>query len=177
MLYRASSPESRRIEAAMSRPARFRPPALATALLCVALLAPGAAARAQATASVATTRELVRLEDSWTTAVVKRDGGAFDRLLAPGFVYTENDKLMTRGDVVRSVTSGSDTVTAAHNEEMIVHAFGPTTAIVTGWLVMRGRGPKGEFDRRYRFTDTWVKSGTQWRIVAAQDYLAPEAAK
>ena len=160
----------------MSRPAALRPLALATTLLCAALLAPDAA-RAQATASVATTRELVRLENSWTSAVVKRDGATFERLLAPGFVYTENDQLMTRGDVIRSVSSGSDTVTAAHNEEMIVHAFGPTTAIVTGWLVMRGRGPKGEFDRRYRFTDTWVKSGTQWRIVAAQDYLAPEAAK
>ena len=59
----------------------------------------------------------------------------------------------------------------------VVHAFGPTTAIVTGWLVMRGRGPSGAFDRRYRFTDTWVKSGGKWRIVAAQDYLAPEAGK
>ena len=160
----------------MLRPAALRPLALATTLLGALLIAPHAA-RAQATASVATTRELVRLEDSWTVAVVKRDGATFGRLLAPGFVYTEDDRLMTRGDVIRSVTSGSDTVTAAHNEEMIVHAFGPTTAIVTGWLVMRGRGPGGAFDRRYRFTDTWVKSGAKWRIVAAQDYLAPEAGK
>lgn len=156
------------------------PPPLATVLaLCATLplaLSPGAA-RAQATASAATTRELVRLEDSWASAVVKRDGATFERLLAPGFVYTENDKLTTRGDVIRSVSVGSDTVAAAHNEGMVVHAFGPTTAVVTGWLVMRGRGPSGDFDRRYRFTDTWVRTAGRWRIVAAQDYLAPETGK
>jgi hypothetical protein len=167
----------------MPRRTAVRPTRFATvALLCAALVATLVAtlprdARAQATATAATTRELVRLEDSWAAAVVKRDGTTFERLLAPGFVYTENDQLMTRGDVLRSVTSGSDTVTAAHNEGMVVHSFGPATAVVTGWLVMRGRGPSGAFDRRYRFTDTWVKSGGRWRIVAAQDYLAPAGGK
>src|SRR5204863_3762689 len=52
------------------------------------------------------------------------------------------------------------------------HAFGPVTAVVTGWLVVGGRGPGGEFRRRYRFTDTWVKRGGLWQIVAAQDYIA-----
>jgi hypothetical protein len=42
-----------------------------------------------------------------------------------------------------------------------------------GWLVVRGRGANGAFDRRYRFTDTWVKRAGRWQIVAAQDYVAP----
>jgi hypothetical protein len=42
---------------------------------------------------------------------------------------------------------------------------------------MRGRGPDGAFDRRYRFTDTWVRNGGRWRIVAAQDYLVPGTGK
>ena len=33
-------------------------------------------------------------------ALVERDGATFERLLAPGFVYTENDRLMTRDDVI-----------------------------------------------------------------------------
>ena len=33
--------------------------------------------------------------------------------------------------------------------------------------------PSGAFERRYRFTDTWVKRGGRWQIVAAQDYVAP----
>jgi hypothetical protein len=117
-------------------------------------------------------RSLLRLEDSWTVALVRRDGTTFRRLLADGFVYTENDRTSTREDVLHDVEAGPDKVEAAHNEDMRVYRFGPT-AVVTGWLVVRGRGADGPFDRRYRFTDTWVRRGGRWQIVAAHDYLAP----
>ena len=121
----------------------------------------------------ADTRTVLRLEDSWASALVKRDSVVFNRLLAPGFVYTENDQLMDRAAVIRSVVAGPDTVTAAHNEEMRVHRYGSVTVVVTGWLVVKGRNASGAFERRYRFTDTWVKRGGGWQIVAAQDYVAP----
>jgi hypothetical protein len=132
------------------------------------------ALHAQATPrSTDPTAELTRLEDQWTVGLVKRDRALFERLLAPRFVYTENDKLSRRRDVLRDVADGSDTTTAAHNEGMEVHQFSPTTAVVTGWLIVRGRGKDGPFVHRYRFTDTWVKGNAGWQIVAAQDYLAP----
>lgn len=118
------------------------------------------------------TRELLQLEDSWAAGLIKRDGALFRRLLAPGFVYTEDDKLMTRDVLLREITVGSDTVTAARNEEMQVHRFGESTAVVTGWLIVTGRAKAGAFTRRFRFTDTWVKLNGTWQIVAAQDYLA-----
>jgi ketosteroid isomerase-like protein len=122
-------------------------------------------------ANPSTTRTLLALEDGWTRALVKRDTAAFRRLLSPRFVYTENAEVMNAEDVIRSVV-GSDTVTWAGNEGMKVHDFG-RTAVVTGILAMRGRGKSGPFNRRYRFTDTWMKDGDVWRIVAAQDYLIP----
>jgi Domain of unknown function (DUF4440) len=118
-------------------------------------------------------RAVLRLEDSWASALVKRDSVVFNRLLAPGFVYTENDQLMDRAAVIRSVVAGPDTVTAAHNDSMVVHRYGAVTAVVTGWLVVRGRNATGAFERRYRFTDTWVKRAGRWQIVAAQDFVAP----
>jgi hypothetical protein len=121
----------------------------------------------------ADTRTLLRLEDSWASALVKRDSVVFNRLLAPGFVYTENDQLMDRAAVIRSVVAGPDTVTAAHNDSMVVHRYGAVTAVVTGWLVVEGRNASGAFERRYRFTDTWVKRAGRWQIVAAEDYVAP----
>ncbi|HEY6223673.1 MAG TPA: nuclear transport factor 2 family protein [Gemmatimonadales bacterium] len=117
-------------------------------------------------------RSLLQLEDGWASAVVRRDSATFERLLDPEFVYTENDRLESRAEVLRDVIHGADTVTAAHNEDMVVHCFG-TTAVVTGWLVLEGRGGSGAFVRRYRFTDTWVKRNGRWRIVAAEDYFAP----
>jgi hypothetical protein len=118
--------------------------------------------------------ELIRLENAWATGLVKRDTALFEKMLAANFVYTEDDKLMERAEVLHELVAGSDTVTAAHNEGMKVHEFGAVTAVVTGWLVVEGRSSSGAFTHRYRFTDTWVKRKSRWQIVAAQDYLAPK---
>jgi len=117
-------------------------------------------------------RVLLRLEDEWALALIHRDAAVFGRLLAEGFIYTEDDRTMSRDDVLRDLVAGPDTVQTAHNEDMRVHRFG-ATAVVTGWLVVGGRGPNGPFDRRYRFTDTWVRRGGGWQIAAAHDYLVP----
>jgi hypothetical protein len=118
--------------------------------------------------------ELIRLENAWATGLVKRDTALFERLLAAKFVYTENDKLMRRAEMLRDLFAGGDTVTAAHNEGMEVHQFGAVTAAVTGWLIVEGRSKGAAFTRRYRFTDTWVKRQSRWQIAVAQDYLAPK---
>lgn len=114
----------------------------------------------------------VKLEDEWTTALVKRDTRMFDRLLAPNFVYTENASVMDRNDVIKSVT-GSDRVEWARNEGMRAHDFGDVH-VITGVLHLRGRGKQGPFDRRYQFTDTWQRRNDRWQIIAAQDYLIPK---
>jgi hypothetical protein len=58
-------------------------------------------------------RTLFALEEDWTRALVRRDGATFDRLLAPSFVYTETDQVMTKEELIRAVVSGSDTVESA----------------------------------------------------------------
>ena len=117
-------------------------------------------------------RVLLRLEDAWAVGLTRRDTALFRHLLADGFVYSEDDRTVGRDEVLHDIVAGPDTVDAAHNEEMTVHRFG-TTAIVTGWLVVSGHGPKGPFSHRYRFTDTWVRRSQRWQIVAAHDYLVP----
>jgi hypothetical protein len=147
---------------------------LTRATLLLALSAQALLAQQSARAASPTVAELTRLENQWADGLVKRDRVLFEKLLAPRFVYTEQEKLMRRDEVLHEVAEGSDTVTAARNEGMGVHRFGPTTAVVTGWLIVSGRGQGGAFTRRYRFTDTWVKGRDGWQIVAAQDYLAPK---
>src|SRR5216117_3909214 len=152
---------------------RFAPAAV-TGLLLSALWATGVRGGQDADARV-----LLGLEDEWAAALVRRDAATFRRLLADGFIYTEDDRMSTRDAVLRDIVSGSDTVEAAHNEDMRVHRFG-TTAVVTGWLVVRGHGAGGPFERRYRFTDTWVRrSGRagRWQIVAAHDYVVPAGSR
>lgn len=147
------------------------------ALWLAFVLATGGPVSADAQAAVVQDTEakvLLRLEDEWTLGLTRRDAAVFRRLLADGFVYTEDDRTVGREDVLRDIVAGPDTVDAAHNEDMTVHRWG-STAIVTGWLVTSGHGPGGRFGRKYRFTDTWVRGrgGRGWQIVGAHDYLVP----
>jgi ketosteroid isomerase-like protein len=150
--------------------------ALLAILPCAALLtlSGNGGAQSQDTPSRMSLRSMVplQLENQWTSALVKRDALTFDQLLAPNFVYTENNEVMNRGDVIKSV-NGPDKVTWARNEGMKLHDFG-NVEVVTGVLHLKGTGNKGiAFDKRYRFTDTWQKQSGRWRIIAAQDYLIP----
>jgi ketosteroid isomerase-like protein len=120
----------------------------------------------------ATTSTLTKLEESWATALVRRDRATFERLLAPKFIYSQDASTMTRVEFLRATLGGADTVTEARNDSMVVHIFG-NTGVVTGWLITKGRGKDGPFDRRYRFTDVWMPRSGTWQIVAAHDYLVP----
>ncbi len=147
---------------------------LAIAFLVAALGTTGAQ-NSPKSAADSTSRLLLRYEDGWAAALVKRDAEYFRRMLAPGFVYTEDAKLMSRADVLRDAITPGDTVTAARNEDMVVHIAGPVTAVVTGFLIVDGRAGGKKYSHHYRFTDTWVKGADgRWQIAAAQDYLIPK---
>ncbi|MGE5727266.1 MAG: amidohydrolase family protein [Gemmatimonas sp.] len=111
-------------------------------------------------------------EEEWTRGLVARDTKMFERLLAPGFVYTEDAAVMSRDDVIASAT-GDDTTTWAANEGMKAHDFGDTQ-IITGVLHVKGKNKSGLFERRYQFTDTWQKRGGTWQLIGAQDYVIPK---
>jgi len=130
----------------------------------------------EATARSPDERAVLDLEEAWAKGVVKRDAATFKRLLAPGFVYTEDDRVQTGDQLTRDITAGTDTVTDARNEQMQTRAF-DNAMVVTGWLIMQGRSGGKPFNRRYRFTDTWLKRNGQWQIIAAQDYLVPAGRK
>ena len=123
-----------------------------------------------------TERRLYALENEWAQGVVKRDASVIRRLVAPRWIYSDEGGTMNREQGIASFTGGTDTVTTAGNDGMHAIAYG-NTAIVTGILWMRGRGSGGAFERRYRYTDTWMKLGGRWQCIASQDYLLPVEAR
>ena len=150
---------------------------LIVAASIIALAASAAAQQPRAAAApTSDERAVLDLEEAWAKAVVRRDAATFKRLLAPGFVYTEDDRVQNGAELTRDVVSGTDTVTEARNEQLVTHPYG-NTMVVTGWLIMRGRSGGKPFERRYRFTDTWLKRNGNWQIIAAQDYLVPSGAR
>lgn len=120
----------------------------------------------------ATQRLLYALENQWAQGVVRRDAAAVRRLVAPRWIYSDESGTMNREQGIAAFTGGTDTVTAAGNDDMHAIVYG-NTAIVTGILWMRGRGTAGAFEHRYRYTDSWMKLGGRWQCIASQDYLLP----
>jgi ketosteroid isomerase-like protein len=123
-------------------------------------------------ANKAEEQALFKLENDWTQGVVKRDAAIMQRLTAPKWVYSDESGVMEREAGIKAFTTGSDTVREASNEKMRALVY-DKSAVVIGVLVMKGRGPKGAFTNRYRYTDTWVKFEGRWQCVASQDYLMP----
>jgi ketosteroid isomerase-like protein len=119
-------------------------------------------------------KALFRLEDDFAQAVVKRDARALGRIVAPKWVYSDETGVMTRNEGIKAFTSGTDTVTKASNANMRAFIYGDA-AVVIGILQMSGRGPKGAFTHRYRYTDTWSRLDGRWLCIASQDYLMPNA--
>jgi ketosteroid isomerase-like protein len=124
-------------------------------------------------------RTLVKLENDWAQAVIRRDAKKIRSLVDPRWVYTDESGTMTREQGITAFTTGTDTVQVAGNDDMHIILHGSTVAVVTGVLWMRGRGPNGAFEHRYRYTDTWLRVRGVWRCIASQDLLlqAPGAGR
>jgi ketosteroid isomerase-like protein len=143
--------------------------------LFAACMATGSASPLAGQASASTSsasRQLLQLEDQWAAALVKRDAKFFRRTLHPDYVYSDERGVFGKDQVIAEQVGGTDTVEYAGNEDMKAHVHG-SGAVVTGILVVRGRGSRGHFQHRYRYTDTWAKDGQRWLMVASQDYEIP----
>ena len=125
-----------------------------------------------AKATVTAEQQLRRLEDGWTTALVKRDSAYFRRNLHPDYVYTDERGVFDKEQVIAEQIAGTDSVTSAENQNMRVHAHG-SAAAVTGILIVRGRGKDGAFEHRYRYTDSFVRENGRWLMFTSQDYEIP----
>jgi len=142
-------------------------------LVLVPLAAPTSRGVAQSSKTTFTAeQQLRRLEDGWTTALVKRDSAYFRRNLHPDYVYSDERGVFNKEQVIAEQISGTDSVTSAENQDMRVHVHG-SAAAVTGILIVRGRGKDGPFEHRYRYTDSFVREGGRWLMFASQDYEIP----
>ena len=125
-----------------------------------------------AQAPSAAERELFAVEEAWAKALISRDASVFDRLIAPDWVYSDEQGVTGKRAVIAGYTKGADTVTAAGNEDMRAHVHS-NTAVVTGILWTRGHSKGKPFSHRYRYTDTWMRMDGRWRCIGSQDYDLP----
>jgi ketosteroid isomerase-like protein len=116
---------------------------------------------------------IIALENSWNQAELHNDAHAVDLLLADDFVMTVADGyVMNKAAMLASVRDTSYRPDMLQSENMEVHMYG-NTAIVTGAYLEKGKDKGKPFERRGRFTDTWVNIGGEWRCAASHFSVKP----
>jgi ketosteroid isomerase-like protein len=108
--------------------------------------------------------ELKRLENEWLNSYLRGDKQTFDRIVADDFTRTdESGKFATKAEERALVQAPPASVSASlTNEDMHVRVYG-NSAIVTGLIVSR---VQGSLSFQSRFTDTFIKRGARWQVVA-----------
>ena len=115
--------------------------------------------------------QILALENAWNQAEVHHDPAALQLILTDDFVITEPDGTMQSKKQHLAATKD----TSYHYDLLVSEGFRiklyGTVAVVTGTYHEKGASKGVRFDRRGRFTDTWIKPGGTWHCVASHDSL------
>jgi ketosteroid isomerase-like protein len=109
---------------------------------------------------------LIKLENDWNDASMKRDVVMLGRILADDYIFTDPDGVMfTKAQNLEMLKSGDDVVTSAVATDMKVRVYG-NAAIVTGLNTVKEQLKGKDISGTYAYTDTWVKRPGSWVCVA-----------
>jgi ketosteroid isomerase-like protein len=114
---------------------------------------------------------ILLLENAWNKAEERKDVRALDELLANTLAYTDYDgTFMNKSQFLASVKDTTDKPEQIVNENVTVQVYGGS-AVVAGAYHEKGTSRGKPYQRRGRFTDTWVNQNGTWQCVASQSTL------
>ena len=115
------------------------------------------------------------LEQDWNDAAPKRDKAWFEKNYASDFssVSSTTGKLSNKAEDIADLMNDKGTLELTETTDMNIRVDG-NTAIVTGIYRTKGKDDKGvAYDRRSRFTDTWIKRDGRWQAWATAGAIIP----
>jgi len=147
--------------------------ALAIALLCLLSLSLSARQKTPKTSSVED--QIKKHEQDWAQAVVKEGAASVDQYEADDIITTDPTGRVTGKAEDRTDLSSADyKIQSEELSDLIVHVYGDI-AVATATNTMKGTYKGQDLSGKYRFTDTWVKRGGKWQVVASQYTKVVEA--
>lgn len=143
-------------------------PAFAQAPAAPASAAPAAPAASASRRAAGTEAALLQMEKDMLAAVIKRDTAAVSPILADDFVATLPDgTTQTKAGFLADLKSGDLVVESSEMADTKVRIYGDA-AVVTYSSTDKGKYKGQDIAGRYRWTDTFVRRGGKWQIVASQ---------
>jgi ketosteroid isomerase-like protein len=134
--------------------------------VCVVVLVFGVAILAKTQAG-SVEQELIKLENTWNDALVKKDLASVNKILADDYIATDYDGIVsTKAQEMENLKSGESVVTSALTDDVKVRVYGDAAVVTFRWTskaTFKGKDTSGQ----YRWTDTWVKLAGRWQCVAA----------
>jgi len=126
-------------------------------------------------ASKGVEQQLIKLENEWNDAVVKRDAAALEKIEADDYTFIDAEgTLWTKAQDVATFKSGDYVATSMVADELKVRVYGHV-AVVTGRNTIKAQFKGKDISGQYRYTDTWVKRGGRWQCVATHSSkIAPK---
>jgi ketosteroid isomerase-like protein len=111
--------------------------------------------------------KIIALENLWNQMQLHHDAGAMEKILDPDFVLTDYDgAVLSKAQFLAAIRDVSDQLTVEVSEDMKLHRHGDTV-IVTGATHEKGTTKGKHYERRGRFTDTWMLKNDEWICVAS----------
>ncbi|MDQ3696994.1 MAG: nuclear transport factor 2 family protein [Gemmatimonadota bacterium] len=118
---------------------------------------------------------LLYMENDWNEASKKRDAAWYERHYADDAtdIVSRTGAIQSKAEAIASLKSDKTVVESLELSETSVRVEG-NTAVVTGVNHVKGRDEQGRpFDRRVRFTDTFIKRDGRWQVWATQGTVIP----
>lgn len=115
------------------------------------------------------------LEQDWNNAIWKKDKGWFEKNYAADFtsISSTSAKVMSREEDIADAVNDKSTFDLVETTGMNIR-IDRNFAIITGTFRLKGKDEKGSaFDRKIRYTDTWIKRDGRWQAWSSQGTTVP----
>ena len=149
------------------RYALFEAPAIA---LCLASC--GAPAAEDANADTAS---LTEFADRFDRAQLAKDGAALERMVHDELVFiTSSGERQGKDEFIAGWTAPGDTFEPITLVDRLVTPLGRDAGVVSAETTLRGTSGGQPFASKFRFSDTFVREGGEWRAVHIQVSRIPD---
>jgi ketosteroid isomerase-like protein len=118
---------------------------------------------------------LLYMENDWNEASKQHDAAWFERHYADDAtdIASRTGAIQSKAEAIAAMKTDKSVLESLELSETTVRVEG-NTAVVTGVNRVKGRDEQGKpFDRRARFTDTFIKRDGRWQVWATQGTPIP----
>lgn len=120
---------------------------------------------------------LIEIEHEWAAAYVSGDADKLSSIFSPDYIQTNTRGIVTgKTEEVGDLRSGKFHYEKFETTEMKVQLYGDA-AVVTGRIALQGVEKKSgkTFGGNMRMTDTFIRQGGKWQVVASQTTAMPSS--